>query len=362
MTTPVVLIVTTDPWLSDRLLRLAAAADVAADVARDLEQVRLAWHTVPLVLVGAELADRLAGATRRPGIVVVAPDAEDPDVYRRAIDLGAQDVAVLPDQEGWLAGRLAEAAEPPGGRAAGLCVVGGRGGAGASVLAAVLGLVAMRRGLRTLLVDGDPLGGGLDLVLGLERTEGARWPEFAGLQGRLSGSALAGSLPRPAGRGERGPGELAVLSWHRGAAEPIAAEAMRSVLRAATGGFDLIVVDLARRPGEAGIEALLVADATLLLVPAEVRAAVAADRVAAGLRPYSRDIRLIVRGPAPGGLSAVAIAAALELPLAGEMTGDRRIGTALEHGDLVKATRRGRLPELCGRLIEDLRLSGRAAA
>jgi secretion/DNA translocation related CpaE-like protein len=354
MTTPVVLIVTADPWLSDGLLRLAAAANVAAEVARDLEQVRLAWNSVPLVLVGADLADRLAGATRRLGIVVVASGEEDPDVYRRAIDLGAQDVAVLPDREGWLADLMAEAAEPAGGRAAALCVVAGRGGAGASVLAAVLGLVAMRRGLRTLLVDGDPLGGGLDLVLGLERSEGARWPEFAGLQGRLSGSALGGSLPKLAGRGERGPGELAVLSWHRGATEPIAAAAMRSVLRAAIGGFDLVIVDLARQPGEAGIEALLVADATLLVVPAEVRAAVAADRVAAGLRPYSDDIRLVVRGPAPGGLSAAAIAAALKLPLAGEMTGDRRIGAALEHGDLLKASRRGRLPDLCGRLIGDL--------
>jgi secretion/DNA translocation related CpaE-like protein len=290
---------------------------------------------------------------------LVATGAEGPEVYRRAIGLGAQDVAVLPDQEGWLAGRMAEAAEPEGGRAAGLCVVGGRGGAGASVLAVVLGLVAMRRGLRTLLVDGDPLGGGLDLVLGLERAEGARWPEFAGLRGRLSGSALAGSLPRPAAG--RGGGDLAVLSWHRGATEPIDAAAMRSVLRAAATGFDLVITDLARRPGEAGVEALLVADSTLLVVPAEVRATVAADRVAAGLRPYTGDLRLVVRGPAPGGLSAAAMATALELPLAGEMSGDRRIGAALEHGDLLRVSRRGRLPGLCGRLLDGLRLPAGAA-
>jgi secretion/DNA translocation related CpaE-like protein len=359
MTTPVVLIVTADPWLSDRSLRLAAAADVTAEVARDLEQVRLAWHGVPLVLVGADLADRLAGAPRRPGVVVVASGAEGPDVYRRAIDLGAQDIAVLPDQEGWLADRMAEAAEPAGGHTAGLCVVGGRGGAGASVLAAALGLVAMRRGLRVLLVDGDPLGGGLDLVLGLERAEGARWPEFARLRGRLGGFALAESLPRVAGRG---PGELAVLSWHRGATEPIAAAAMRSVLRAATVGFDLVVADLARQPGEAGVEALLVADTTLLVVPAEVRATVAADRVAAQLRPHSQDLRLVVRGPAPGGLSAAAMAAALELPLAGEMAADRRIGAALERGDLRKVIRRSRLTGLCGRLVDELRRTGGAAA
>jgi secretion/DNA translocation related CpaE-like protein len=241
-------------------------------------------------------------------------------------------------------------------------VVGGRGGAGASVLASVLGLVAMRRGLRTLLVDGDPLGGGLDLALGLERVEGARWPEFAGLRGRLSGSALAGSLPRTTARRNRGPGELAVLSWHRGATQPIAAEAMRSVLRAAAGAFDLIVADVARQPGEAGLEALLAADATVLLVPAEVRATVAADRVAAGLRPVCHDLRLVVRGPAPDGLSAGAVAAALQLPLAGEVVCDRRIGTALERGDLRKVSRRGSLPELCGRLVDELPRPGRAAA
>ncbi|MGI8334991.1 septum site-determining protein Ssd [Actinomadura scrupuli] len=362
MTTPVVLIVTADPWLSDRLLRLAAAADVAAGVARDLEQVRLAWHSVPLLLVGAELADRLYGSPRRPGVVLVASGEQGPEVYRQAIELGAQDVAVLPDREEWLAGRIAEAAEPADGRTTGLCVVGGRGGAGASALASVLGLVAMRRGLRTLLVDGDPLGGGLDLALGLERAEGARWPEFAGLRGRLSGSALAGSLPRTTVRRHRGPGELAVLSWHRGATEPIGAAAMRSVLRAAAGAFDLIVADLARQPGEAGMEALLAADATVLVVPAEVRATVAADRVAAGLRPYCHDLRLVVRGPAPDGLSAGAVAAALQLPLAGEVVGDRRIGTALERGDLRKVSRRGSLPELCGRLVDELPRPARAAA
>jgi hypothetical protein len=100
----------------------------------------------------------------------------------------------------------------------------------------------------------------------------------------------------------------------------------------------------------------------LLVVPAEVRAAVAADRVAAGLRPYCEDIRLVIRGPAPGGLSAGAIASALGLPLAGELAEDRRIGTVLEHGDLLGRSRRGRLPELCDRLLRELGPTRRVAA
>ena len=62
-------------------------------------------------------------------------------------------------------------------RGAAVAVVGGCGGAGASVLAAALAVTAVRHGGRALLVDCDPLGGGLDLVLGAEHVAGLRWPD-----------------------------------------------------------------------------------------------------------------------------------------------------------------------------------------
>jgi secretion/DNA translocation related CpaE-like protein len=368
------LIATDDPLILDHLLRLAAVVAAEAEVVHDADQARAAWADPPLVLVGADLAAGLArGAVpRRPGVALVT-SGDDVDVYRTAVEIGAQDVAVLPAAEPWLVDALAAAADPGGDTAVTVCVIGGRGGAGASTLCAVLGLTAMRRGLRTLLVDADPLGGGLDLALGRERAAGARWPELANLRGRLSGAALREALPGldDAATG----GELAVLAVQRGpdrqagsgeldtpdepdepAPTPvIPASAIRAVLDAGRRGFDLVAVDLPRNLGEAGVEALRAADTTLLVVSAEVRSAVAADRVAGALRRHTADVRVIVRGPAPGGLTADAIAGALDLPLAGAVRSDRRLAEALERGEPLTALRRRRpLTDLCTRLIADL--------
>ncbi|GAA2074655.1 septum site-determining protein Ssd [Actinomadura alba] len=352
------LIATTDPVLLDDLLRLAAAADAEAEVARDPGQARAAWRHPPLVLVDLGSAAELAGdgMSRRPGVILVTNGRDDEEVYRTAVDIGAQDVAVLPGAEARLVDALSAAAEPAGERAVTVCVTGGRGGAGASTFAAVLALAGMSRGLRTLLIDGDPLGGGLDLVLGQERAPGARWPEFAGLHGRLSGSVLRESLPGLAGTAEGAPGDggLAVLSWHRGEAEPVPAEAMRSVLDAGERGFQLVVVDLPRHLGDAAAEALTAAGVTLLVVPAELRAVVAGHRVAAALARHTSDVRVVVRGPAPGGLTAGAIAQALGLPLVGVVSSDRRLATALEHGELPVAFHRSPPADLCVQLVTGL--------
>jgi secretion/DNA translocation related CpaE-like protein len=280
--------------------------------------------------------------------VVVLADDDDESVYRAAVALGAEHVVALPGAQPWLVDSLAAAVEPPAPRALGVCVVGGRGGAGASVLATMLGLTAARSGLSTLLVDGDPYGGGLDLLLGQEAANGTRWPELTGRSGRLGSAALRKSLPQV--------GELSVLSWDRGATEPVPVEAMRSVLDAAARAFAFVVVDLPRHLDGAAIEAVLLCPTVLLVVPAEVRAAVAADRVAGGLRGHASDVRVVVAGPAPGGLGPDIVAGALGLPLAGVLSRDRRLAIALEHGDLLSLRRRTRITDLCDRLLTDLGL------
>ena len=72
-----------------------------------------------------------------------------------------------------------------------LAVIGGRGGAGASVFATALAHAAPR----ALLVDVDPWGGGIDLALGSERDAGLRWPDLAAGGGRVGYPALRAALP-----------------------------------------------------------------------------------------------------------------------------------------------------------------------
>lgn len=361
------LVVTSDAVLLDDLLRLAAVAGVEPVVASDVEGARPVWSSAPLVLLGADSADAAAAAAasassnahvgaagrrgcaqlpRRRRVVVVSRDLDDGDVWRRAVGVGAEHVAVLPDAEAWLVDLLAEPADEPA-PAPVLAVVGGRGGAGATTLACALAVTAQRLGAAALLIDADPLGGGIDLALGAEDAAGLRWPDLAGAEGRIPPAALADSLPGQPG--------LRVLSWDRSDAPQVPSAALEALLAAAVRAADLVVVDLPRAFDAATVEALRRADTVLLVVPAEVRACASAARVAAGAAHHCSDVRVVVRGPAPGGLDAADVAAAVGLPLAGSLRAEPGLAAALERGEPPASRARGPLARLCQELLEPLR-------
>src|SRR5438105_3711570 len=181
------LLITEDPLLLDSLLRLVAAAGAEAVVLPSVAAARGVWSSAPIVLVGDDVARHVAAARlpRRAGVVLVGRDLDDAGVWRRAVDVGAEHVVVLPDGESWLVDRFAEASTG-GSRGTMIAVVGGRGGAGATVTATALAITGLRLGHRTLLVDGDPLGGGIDLVVGVESDAGLRWGDLDGVRGRVT--------------------------------------------------------------------------------------------------------------------------------------------------------------------------------
>ncbi|MCW2717594.1 septum site-determining protein Ssd [Pseudonocardia sp.] len=326
------LVMMSDPDLLDSVLRLAAAAGCELHRVVDAAQARGHWGTSPLVLLDAPAAERcaVAGLPRRGGVVVAASGAPPPDAWRHAVAVGAEHVVSLPEAEAWLVAALAEASEGRHGSGAVLAVVGGRGGAGASVFAAAVAVTAVREGERALLVDCDPLGGGLDLVLGAEDLGGLRWPDIDVGGGRVPATALHAALPAPA-VGRTGAGELGVLSCDRSAHGPTPA-AVAAVLDAGRRGGETVVCDLPRYPTDAAVAALGAADLTLLVVPADVRSSAAAARVAAVLSEHGGPVRLVVRGPSPGGVEAREIARALDLPLLAEMRPEPGLARSLERG------------------------------
>lgn len=345
------LIVTADPALLDELLRLAAAGGCETEVAHDLTAARSSWSGAPLVVLGGDLARAAERARlpRRPGLVLVGTDLDDARIWERAVAVGAETVVFLPDAETWLVDRFGDTVDGDGAGGRTVAVIGGRGGAGATTLAAALAVTAARQGLRSLLVDGDPLGGGIDLVLGGEDTAGLRWPDLASAGGRVSGVALRDALPR-VGRSN----ELTVLSWDRGDALTVPPDAMRSVLAAARRTSDLVVVDLPRRLDAAGEVAVGAAALTLLVVPAEVRATAAAARVAVAVGLVAEDVRVVVRGPAPAGLTGPLVADSLGLPLAGWLRAEPNLAEALERGEPPARDGKGPLATFCRDLLRDL--------
>ncbi|MFJ7958481.1 septum site-determining protein Ssd [Streptomyces sp. NPDC096319] len=347
------LIVTEDLGLLDDLLRLCAAAGVEPEVHHRVPERRASWTDPPLVLVGDDVAARCRGAVRRPGTLLIGRDQGDPGLWRLAVEIGAESVLSLPGAESLLVDRLADAAEGADRPALTVGVVGGRGGAGASTLACGLALAAARAGHRTLLVDGDPLGGGLDVLLGGEREEGRRWPDFAGSKGRLAGGALEESLPSVRG--------VRVLSWGREPAVPVPPEAVRSVLAAARRRGGVVVVDLPRGTDPPAGEALAQLDLGLLVVPGELRAVAAAHRMVSTIGPAVRDLRAVVRGPYAVGIDERWVADALRLPLTGELPYDPGIVADQDAGMPPGAEPRGPLGRFCAAFWEHALVPGGTA-
>jgi secretion/DNA translocation related CpaE-like protein len=346
-----------DPDLLDVLLRTAAAAGCELVRAVDVTQARRHWPEAPLVLLDPAAARSCAegGLSRRRGVVVTVRGAPPPSVWQQAVAVGAEHVVSLPEAESWLVAALAEAADGGRGDGAVLAVVGGRGGAGASVFAAATAVTAVRAGDQVLLVDCDPLGGGLDLVLGAEDLDGLRWPGFGLGGGRVPASALHAALPAPAVDGSGG---LAVLSCDRSAEGP-SPTAVTSVLDSGRRAGEIVVCDLPRYPTDAAVAALGAADLTVVVVPADVRSCAAASRVAAVVGEHAGSaVGVVVRGPTPGGVAPEEVATALGLPLMAAMRPEPGLARALERGS-APGRRRGPLATAATVVLDALHAGSR---
>jgi secretion/DNA translocation related CpaE-like protein len=229
----------------------------------------------------------------------------------------------LPEQEHELIRELAEAADSA--RDDGLhgevvAVVGGCGGAGASLLAVALAQAA----LDALLVDLDPWGGGIDLLVAGETTPGLRWPDLALQGGRLNWSAVRDALPRHRG--------ISLLSGTRRGYELDAGPV--DVVDAGRRGGVTVVCDLPRRLTDAAQAALHAADLVVVVSPCDVRACAATAAMAPVLATINPNAGLVVRGPSPGGLRAAEVADIAGLPLLASMKAQPQLAEQVEHGGL----------------------------
>jgi secretion/DNA translocation related CpaE-like protein len=319
-----------DEDLLDEVVRLAAAAGCELERVPDAAALRRRWAGAAMVLLDEDAARVVAGVRlgRRDGVVVLCRGDPPGSVWERAVAVGAEHVVSLPEGEQWLVSALSDTTtEGPPGDGRVVSVVGGRGGAGASVLATAVAVRAHDAGARVLLVDCDPLGGGLDLVVGAEQVEGLRWPGLALGGGRVAASSLHEALPAAEG----GAAPLTVLSCDRHGPGP-APDAARAVVEAGRRAGDTVVCDLPRHLTDAAAAVLEVSDLTVLVVPAEVRATAAGSRVARQLVERGATVAVVVRGPAPGGLVGDDVAAALGLEVLISVDAEPGLAPALDRG------------------------------
>ncbi len=325
---PAALVITRDRLLLEDLLRLSAAAGLAPDVARDATAGLRAWSAASVVLLGEDLVAEVAHAhpPRRDHVHVVGHGPLADPVFRSALGAGALDVVELPAADAWLVEVLTDAADAVdggrGGRARTIGVVAGSGGAGATTFACALALTAALTET-AVLVDLDPLGPGVDRVVGLDGGEGARWDVLTSSRGRLGSRSLRAALPRKNG--------LAVLTWSPGPTIDLDSASVREALSAAQRGNDVVVVDLPRTVDDLTAEVVTRCDLLLVVTEASVAGVTAAAKVVSLLQGLTTGVGLAVRS-GRGALPAAHVAAALRVPLVVEVPVQRRLAEQVDLG------------------------------
>jgi len=310
----------------DVVLAAVAAQDLEAEVIAEPDRLAGVWRSAGTVVVAGDLAHRVADAAPppRPGVFLVGADAEQLAAWSAPLSAG---VIPLPDGGAWLGAVLADGRSRFSGPV--VAVLGGSGGVGASTLAAALAQVGAERAEASALVDVDPLGGGLDLLLGAERVGGWRWPRLEAADGRLGD--LRGYLPVVEG--------VTLVSMARGPAFDLSREPLAAIVGALRSWHSLVVLDVGRSGGPAAREALRLAGRQLLVVSASVRGVAAARQVVA---EYELERAELVLRRGRGSLESSLVADAVGLPILGEIPTEARLVDAAECGEPpARGVRRG---------------------
>lgn len=310
-TSPVTFI-TQDADLEEAVLRLAAAADVGIAVYRSVSQAGPSYSQAAVVILDSDaLVEALdADPVRRPHVLILARH-DDASVWRQAVELGAERVLLWPDDERTVYELLVDSLHSRAQDSPLVCVVPGCGGAGASSLAVALAEAAgARLSDGVLLIDGDPVGGGLDVSLGAESIPGLRWPDLARTSGRVAPDSLRRALPVS--------DHVHLLSHARRPVE-VEATAWESMVSAGARGFPLTIIDGEIPPGASRYAHVIV------VVPAELRAVAAAAARLPQLLESTGNIRVVVRQRRDSDLDVDDVAAVLPVPVVGAYADSRPV-------------------------------------
>ena len=343
---PTIVVSTADPELLDHALSVVAAAGLEVEVASDPGFLRSRWNDASMLLVGIDHAPALAELRlpRRTEVYLLTETETTPDAYQWSMPLGAA-VVVVPSNVRWLSGAIADLRRRPSGLGRLICVTGGSGGVGTSTLAAGLAFVAARSGPRSVLVDLDPGGGGLDLLVGAERLDGWRWPRLVAARGHLGD--VSDQLPCVDG--------VDLLSMSRGLeATAPAPEAVQAVLGALTASHELTVVDVPRHLAADQLEPLSSAAAWLVLVRDDLRGMAAGRERVRMLESVGVLPGLVVRTGRSRRIDPHNVAEGVGAELYAVLPDESGLLLAAERGDPPGRSGRSPLRQVARRLLDEI--------
>ncbi|PRQ12165.1 hypothetical protein C1Y63_02310 [Corynebacterium sp. 13CS0277] len=336
---PDAVLVIDDDTLRGHAATTCAAAGLDTTTADSAAELSRAVRTATLAFADDAGARGLRGRGYTGRLYLVAADPHAPN-YQLALELHAEGAVRLPSDSHTILDAIARApATPPGaGTGAGgivLGVLGGSGGVGASTTAALLARRAARFG-PVVLIDAHEHGGALDLLLGLEATDGARWADICGLGSVPDAATMHAALPKTHD-------DIAVLTQSRTGPAPTIAEQLPALCELA-GGLDdtLTIID-----APTGID--LPTTHTLLLAAAELRSLV---RTRALLAQGAPGLRVALRHRAWSSTTRDEAEAVLDHPIAATITTHKSIAQRIELAGLPSTLPRSLAATLDGLLYD----------
>lgn len=322
-------VITQNHQIAEFVARIGAATSVDLDHRTTLPN-RGEWRSAPIVVIDMALvgAAVLAELPRRDAVVAIGSQAVTGDDWEQCVRLGVRDAVALDAAEAALVEHFSALGGPVERDGRVIATVGACGGAGASVLAAAVGVAAHRQGRSVLVADCDPWGAGLDVLMGAEADPGMHWSDLVAPAGRLSPQDLYRALPSASVVR----GRLPVLGFDRSTVSSLPVAVAQVVIDSARRAGDIAVIDLPRVPDQAADRLVENADLTVLVTPADVPACFAAQRQVGRLTDLGARLALVVRGPSPGGLGADEVADVLGIPLIAAMRPQSRLSRDLDAG------------------------------
>ena len=334
-----ILVAVADPLLSPEASHAAAATGCAVKTAADPRDInRLAPHAHAIV-VDDTTARHVASLSRRRGIFFISADP-GPINFELALACHSDQAFLMPAEAPELLEALNKTIQDrPAGESGApalrasahltVALIGAGGGVGTSTIAASLARVAcgLRPGAPVALIDGDKRSGGIDLLLGIESTPGARWPDLNLTEkdrGIIDPADLRAALPATSDG-------IAVLSAARSTiTDPfqLSPEVLRCVTESLRTAPGLTVIDSLPDAIPQGV------DFVFIVVSPEVRITAAAATLSKKLTEAGIICGVILRHRSWAGLSAEDVQSLVKMDVCAEIKYHKNLAQRCETSGL----------------------------